>query len=184
MATRQLPDAELLRKLLRYEPETGKLFWLPRPVEMFEGGKYPAERLANFWNKKNAGKEAFTTVSQGYHTGAVFRITHVAHRLIWKMMTDCEPEQVDHINGDRSDNRWCNLREATSSQNACNRRLTRSNKSGFKGVSWDRKSEKWRAQIERHGKKVCLGWFSCPQRAHDAYLQASVEMHGEFRRSA
>lgn len=159
MATRQLPDADLLRKLLRYDPETGKLYWRERPVEMFEGGKYPAERLADFWNRKNAGKEAFTAKTQGYGHGAINGQKFRAHRAIWKMMTGDEPEFIDHINGSRDDNRWCNLRSISKADNAKNARLRSANKSGCPGVSWRPDFERWTVRIKADGKLHLLGSY-------------------------
>lgn len=89
---------------------------------------------------------------------------------------------TDHINGNGLDNRRANLREATSVQNACNRRLGSKNTSGFKGVSWKAASKKWVARIKTHGKATHLGYFSTPQEAARAYDAAARELHGEFAR--
>jgi len=89
---------------------------------------------------------------------------------------------TDHINGDGLDNRRSNLREATSAQNACNRRLSSYNTSGFKGVSWKADGDRWVARIKVHGTATHLGSFSTPQEAARAYDAAAIEMHGEFAR--
>lgn len=155
MAAKDLPDPELLRKLLRYEPETGKLFWRKRPPEMFG-------RRANFlaWNKRWAGKAAFTAYRQGYHQGRVLSQNLVAHRVIWALHTGAWPEhQIDHINGNRADNRWRNLRAVTSAENMRNKRQRSNNTSGVTGVSWAKEKRKWLADIRVNGKQIHIGRF-------------------------
>lgn len=185
MAARQLPDPELLRKLLRYDPETGKLYWRERPAHMFcdsgRGGRFAnAER----WNLRWAGQEAFTTVSpRGYLMGTIFYIRLGAHRVAWAIATGHWPEyQIDHINGRESDNRLCNLRCATPSQNSMNRRLHRNNSSGQKGVDWCNKKRRWRARICANGTRLNLGYFRTIEAAQIAYREASKRLHKEFRR--
>jgi hypothetical protein len=89
------------------------------------------------------------------------RHAYMAHRLAWLYMTGAFPkEQIDHINLDRADNRWRNLREATQSQNRANVSAYANNTSGIKGVNWDKRAGKWRAQIYIAGRKTLLGMFS------------------------
>ena len=87
---------------------------------------------------------------------------------------------VDHINGNKLDNRAKNLRVATHSQNGCNRGKQKNNTSGFKGVSWDDSNKAWRAQISVTKKQIYLGCYQCPKEAHDVYLAAAQKYHGEF----
>src|SRR5437879_12879405 len=82
-----------------------------------------------------------------------------AHRLAFYLQTGRWPKYVDHINGNKLDNRWCNLREATMAQNKANEGLRSSNTSGWKGVSWHKKAKKWSAQIGDTGGY--LGLFDC-----------------------
>ena len=89
----------------------------------------------------------------------------------------------DHANHNALDNRDENLRIATVSQNLCNRGAQRNNTSGFKGVTWDRVANKWRAQIKSGGKMKHLGAFDDLEIAHAAYVSASTELHGLFGRS-
>lgn len=180
MAKRQLPSPEELRQLLRYEPETGKLFWLPRPREMFA-----TSRAFGLWNTRFAGQEAFTSLNNnGYRHGKVFGIGLLASRVIWAMQTDAWPtEHVDHRDTDRSNNRWDNLRSATHAQNMHNQGGRRSS-SGLKGVHWDKRDRKWRAQIMRDGKKHFLGNFTSAEAAHEAYKVAAGRLHGEFARTS
>jgi hypothetical protein len=91
--------------------------------------------------------------------------------------------QVDHKNGDTLDNRRENLRIATSAQNNANHRMHKSNKSGFKGVCWDKRRQRWRATIFK-GKQYYLGYFDTPESAHDAYVAKALELFGEFARTS
>lgn len=85
---------------------------------------------------------------------------------------------IDHINGIKSDNRICNLRPATRSQNGANRVAIR----GMKGAFFHKSSGKWSAQISKENKKMHLGLFDTEGEAHEAYKEASLRMHGEFSR--
>ena len=81
-----LPSPELLRKLLRYEPETGKLYWRERTPDMFDDSKSNAKRTCAAFNTRLAGRRALTSVDTGgYMYGRFANITHLAHRLIWAM---------------------------------------------------------------------------------------------------
>ncbi len=179
--TRELPPPDLLRQLLRYEPETGKLFWLHRPKDMFQSEK---RQLA--WNERYAGREAFTSVTcKGYLSGSIFNKSYMAHRIIWAIAYGSPPAlEVDHIDGRKTDNRLQNLRMATASQNHQNCGVRKSNTSGFKGVSWGRDRSKWQAQIKLSGKGKHLGYFDTPELAYAAYCAAAAELHGEFARTA
>lgn len=90
---------------------------------------------------------------------------------------------VDHINGNRLDNRRENLRVCTPSENVRNQKRSSTNTSGFKGVYWDKNAEKWKAQIQSGGKKINLGHYQTPEAAHQAYCSASKKYHGEFGRT-
>jgi hypothetical protein len=86
---------------------------------------------------------------------------------------------VDHINGDTLDNRRGNLRVVTRSQNAFNAKVHRDNKTGFKGVYFDKQTGLYRAQIMAEGKRVSLGRYATPEEAAEAYDKACRELHGE-----
>jgi hypothetical protein len=102
------------------------------------------------------------------------------HRAI---MGDPDGLEIDHIDGDGLNNRRANLRAATHGQNQRNRGAQSNNSSGFKGVSWDKPTGKWRAQIEVNGKNKHLGRYNTPEAAHAAYCKASDVLHGEFGRA-
>lgn len=180
MAKKELPSPEVLRQLLRYEPETGKLFWLPRDRAFFGD-----ERSYAVWNAKYPGKEALTADDQhGYRVGNVLGRTQKAHRVAWAVQSGLWPvAHIDHINCDRSDNRWGNLREATNQQNGLNRGANKNSKSGIKGVCWIARRKVWIAQISVHGKNRSLGVFDTIDEAAASYAAESKRLHGAFGRT-
>lgn len=100
-----------------------------------------------------------------------------AHRLAYLLETGSLPSKdIDHINGNRIDNRFSNLRDVSRGTNQENKRPTsQQNATGFMGVSFH--YGKWRAKIQVKGKTVIVGSFNTPQAAHDAYLQAKRQLH-------
>lgn len=179
MTKKSLPTPEQLRELLTYDPEIGKLFWKPRPVEMFSAAMY-----AKTWNTKNADKEAFTASREyGYRVGSLSGLTLRAHRVIWAIVYGEWPkDEIDHINCDPADNRIDNLRESTSQQNKWNQRLKRTNACGLKGASWSKKEMVWVAQIHRDGKQTRIGSYGTALAAHQAYKKEALKMRGEYAR--
>lgn len=147
MARSQLPTPDALRQLLRYEPETGKLFWLERP----DG---PA-----WWNTRYAGAEAMTNiVTAGYKASVLNGRAALAHRVIWAIVHGEWPtDDVDHINGVRTDNRLCNLRAVDRATNCKNMARNRRNTSGVTGVS--KCGEKWKAYIRSNGVFRVIGLY-------------------------
>lgn len=95
-----------------------------------------------------------------------------------------EGMEVDHINGDRLDNRRCNLRLATHAQNVRNAGMRKDNTSGFKGVCYYPLTKRWTSQINVRGRRKRLGYFSTPEEAHAAYCVAALQHHGEFARTS
>ena len=103
------------------------------------------------------------------------------YRLAWLYMTGAWPTKfIDHINRDRTDNRWSNLREATYAENNRNTSIRSDNTSGYKGVSWHKFKSKWRAEIKVDSISKHLGYFSTKEEAYAAYIQAAKLYHGEF----
>lgn len=172
MAAKPLPDADLLRQLLRYEPDTGKLFWKERNASHFPPSKHAAT-FARTFNNELSGKEAFTAQDErGYHQGWIKGQRYKAHRIIWKIVTGEDPITIDHINGATNDNRWLNLRNATTKENGRNRKISVNNTSGVCGVGWVAECNKWSAAIKIDNRTIHLGFFLKFEDARDARLKA------------
>ena len=170
--TNTLP-IEYLRERLRYEPDTGRLFWLDY------------EDMSKSWRTRWAGKDAFTTVnSEGYHIGTIDRVPLRAHRVIWALANSEWPtNQIDHINNIKTDNRITNLRVVTNQENNRNMPMRCNNTSGVTGVNWHKPLHKWRAQIKIDGRTKHLGYFETLEEAAEARKEASKkygfsERHG------
>lgn len=156
--TRTLIDINDLRKLLRADPATGKLFWLERPRCFFND-----DMTCTRWNTRHAGQEAFTSVNNhGYIQGGILNQKYSGHHVIWALCHGRWPRhQIDHINGVRTDNRIKNLRDVPQSQNVKNSRLSSNNTSGICGVRWDGARSKWFAYGRADGPIKNLGRYSC-----------------------
>ena len=170
MRTLSIPDAITLRSLLDYSPDDGGLVWRQRSREMFDScGAFRS------WNTKFSGKPAFRTVnSYGYLTGKLSGKRYYAHRIIWVLVTGNQPEEVDHINGNKTDNRIENLRSVTRTQNMRNRPISKNNTSGVVGVSWSKSDKKWSAHIRINGRQIHIGRF-CRKDAAIAARKAKEE---------
>jgi hypothetical protein len=153
-----------LKELLHYDPETG-LF----------------TRLVNR-AKFRVGEVAGWEESHGYTHIGINKKGYKAHRLAFLYMTGKFPEgDVDHINGKKDDNRWCNLREATRSQNLFNRGAQKNNKLGIKGVTLYQ--GKYMASGTSNGKQKYLGCFMTEEEASKAYQEFAKQTQGEFYHS-
>lgn len=156
--------ADELRRLLAYDPDTGVFVWMVRPAR-----------------RVTVGAVAGCTDAKGYRSIQIDGTQYYAHRLAWLHVHGVLPvADIDHINGDRSDNRMCNLRAATRVENSANRGANRNNTSGHKGVSWHKRDLKWRAKIAVGGIHRHLGYFDTAKEAHAAYCEAAKNIHGEF----
>lgn len=136
MSNKYLKGAEHLRSLLDYDPETGEFSWKYR------------ENAHKSWNTRFAGKPAGYITVIGYVRLCIEGKRYPAHRLSYLWMTGKEPpDLIDHINGNKADNRWLNLRSATKSENNRNAKLRQDNTSGVPGISWHNKVKKWQIMI-------------------------------------
>ena len=163
-----LPDRKELRKLLRYDPVTGQLFWKKRPTMMFNSAG-----SAKAWNSRHAGKEAFTALKDGYRRGLLFRQSVFAHRVIWRLVTGDEPREMDHVDGDRRNNKWRNLRAVSRSMNQRNASRRKDNTTGHVGVV--RRGERWIAQIGVFGTTEHVGIYETKEDAIAARKAAEEE---------
>lgn len=164
MAKRKLPEPALLRQYLSYDPETGMLTWIK------------AQRGTGIGDIAGCVDKSSGRVLIGFNSRLF-----LASRVIWAIVTGKWPTRiVDHINRNALDNRWCNLREATKSQNQFNQGMNRLNTSGYKGVSLHKKTGKWTVRIGAYGHYHYIGLFETKEEAHSAYVDASKKLHGEF----
>jgi HNH endonuclease len=157
---------ERVREAFDYDPETGIL----------------TRRIQTSYNRKDrVGKPAGGKSSNGYLSIDIDQKRFLAHRLIWFHVYGVWPSSyIDHINRDPADNRLCNLRLATNSQNQANRPAPKNNTSGFKGVSWHEQAKKWRSAIWVRGRNKELGEFRNFEIACAVYVEAAIEHFGEF----
>jgi hypothetical protein len=157
--------ADLVRSMMHYDPETGDLFW-------------KATGQPN-WDGRLAGK-AVGGNRRGYICFDFNRKSFRAHRVIWLWMTGEWPKElIDHVDSNGLNNRWSNLREANSKQNAWNRRALRILPKGV-----HQSDSRYSAKIMVAGRSLYLGIFDTPEEAHAAYMRAALENFGEFARAA
>lgn len=152
-----------LKELFHYDPESGHLRRILRT------GK----------------SRSFAGMNAGFKDGKYLRVNvdhnvykrnFLVHRLIWLYMTGSWPQyQVDHIDGNPLNNKWENLRQATNGQNSLNRRLPKNNKTGIKGVTLNKKRNKYFVTIS-------LGWYNTLEEAAAVRREAELRYYGNFRR--
>lgn len=164
---------ELLHLLIDYDPETGVVVWKPRLPDFFEH-KTKHGNPCKAWNTQHAGKQIGSLNSLGYLVCRLFNKKFGVHRLIWIYMTGQIPKIIDHINGIRSDNRFINLRNTTTSGNGKNRVINSNNISGYMGISLTA-SQKWQAVIKVNGKLIILGTFDTKKLAVAARKAAEIK---------
>lgn len=154
----------IMRADLIYRPETGEFI-----------------RARTTSSNAVMGSRAGFLNAKGYRQISVGGRAYRANRLAWLWMTGEWPAaQVDHVNGDRDDDRWANLRVATNQQNCANAKRRTDNKSGFKGVRKCR--NRWQARMGGGGS-IYIGTFDTPKEAHEAYAAAARQHYGHFART-
>jgi hypothetical protein len=154
---------QLLHELFEYRD--GVLFW-------------KVDRRGN----KIKGKRACRPTGHGYQEVTICKKKHYAHRVIFMMFHGRWPIQVDHIDGDRSNNLISNLREANNAQNNRNTGLRSTNTTGFKGVHYNKLNKNYNARITVNYKNIHIGCFKTAEEAHEAYKRVASELHGDFAR--
>lgn len=176
MAKHKTIPIETLRQLLDYNPDTGEIFWKPRPLEMFS-----APRFQRRWNTRYAGGKAFTftrkTERTAYLVGCIFHRVMQAHRVIWALLYGKWPDQIDHIDHNGANNRIENLRDVGQSENMKNQPLHKRNTTGTAGVCWHKVCRKWAVQITVGNKHLHLGVFDLKADAVARRKAAEIE-HG------
>lgn len=158
---KHLPSPRLLRRLIDYCPKTGAMVWEPRPVWMFKSFKRERATAAKIWNSRFANGPALSSRDRhGYPRGHIFGQMHRAHRVAWAIHYGEWPsDEVDHINGNRADNRIGNLRVVSKFKNMRNARRSKANKSGVTGVYRRGDTGKWVAKLMHNRRVVNLGEY-------------------------
>jgi hypothetical protein len=162
-----LPCIDYLRSILEYDPIVGTFTW-----------------KKSIGPRSKQGAIAGSINSNGYVTIKLGGRSYLSHRIAWLFITNEDPCDlfIDHVNGNKSDNRLINLRLCKHEENMRNSKRPMTNKSGYKGVSFDKERSKWSASISINNKTVKIGRFDTPELAHMAYCKAAAELHGEFAR--
>jgi hypothetical protein len=161
-----LPDKDYLLSILFYDHESGKITWNRKKNPQFNG------------------MEAGNQVAKGYRRIKINRRLYLAHRIAYLLAYDVDPGgfEVDHKDGDPRNNRPGNLRLAIHGRNQSNGVVYKNNKSGFRGVHWNKYRKCFLAQLNCDGRKVNLGKFSTAEDAARAYDAAAIVYFGEFAR--
>ena len=155
-------------QLFLYQDD-GKIIWKEKRSQRVKAGD-----VAGCLNRKGYCRVEITVCGKRYSISV--------HRIIWEMFKGpiLSGAQIDHIDGDRCNNRIQNLRLADPKQNAWNRGISKANTSGHKGVSFDKSEGKWVAQIRTNGISRKIGSFKTKEEAAKAYKEFDVQYRGEF----
>ena len=174
---------EKIREAVDYDPKAGSFTWKTRPLSHFDGSgnRDPAWRMNN-WNSKHAGKEAFTSIGKhGYRNGVIFGCRTLAHRCAMALITnEWPPMFVDHINGDRLDNRGVNLRLASSAESVRNR-ASYGATCDYVGVYWSKHLKGYMARVYCEGVSYYCGFSKDdPEKLARRRDKKALELFGPF----
>lgn len=159
-------EFDLFHEYLSYDPNTGVFIWKKK-------------------TNRNVvvGSEAGVIYPKGYRGINLLGRQYQAHRVAWMMQTGEWPNIIDHVNGNKGDNRWSNLRNSDYSGNGANSGMKVANTSGFKGVSWNKIKKAFRAQVRKNYRPIVVGYFATPVEAARAYDKAATELFGSFAKT-
>lgn len=160
MMERKLIPTEL-KDLIRYDEKTGLAFWNEAPSKSVKAGS------------------AISTLKNGYIVFSYKRSQYLLHRVIWFIMKGEQPSEIiDHKNRMTTDNKWSNLREATYEESSINTSISSRNSSGYKGVYWNKRKNRYIARIGSGNKRKVLGQFVSEKDAAIAYDNAALKLYG------
>ena len=162
-----IPKLEYVAGLLKYHADTGLFTW-----KEARG----CRAVGDIAGTKNLGRD------RAYWMIKIDRRFYYAHKLAWLIYYGQWPEMLDHINGDGLDNRIVNLRLCDMAQNKANSMDYKNNRSGHKGVTWEKGKDRWVAKIQHRNKRITLGRFKTIELAAATYREAAKRLFGEFAR--
>lgn len=169
--SRDIVSAEYLRSRVSYDEHSGLMTW-----------KY-CDSVPKNWNTKYAGKQAGFIDKNGYVIINILNVAMKGHRVAWAVHYGEWPDgEIDHIDLNKSNNRISNLRIATPSMNHGNLPTFVTNKSGYKGVCFDKRTGLWEVKIKVNKVSRRVGFFSDKHEAARAYNEAAIEGFGEYAR--
>lgn len=173
-----LPSQDELNDLFFYDELSGILYWKHRPLSQFQDS-----RSWKIWNTRYSDKKAGCSDKEGAICIRLSGKIYFAHRLIWKIKTGEEHNNIDHRDLDPSNNKFENLRPAYHSENLCNT-AGHSIISGLKGVRFHRRCTKkpWQAHVVKNGKQYSGGYFATKEEAFVVACALRNKLHGEFAR--
>lgn len=167
ISAKRLPSQDYLKSLLNYDSETGAFTW-----------------KVSRSNRIKVGQDAGRSKSRRYKVINIDGSLYAVHRLAWQFAHGTCPPELDHINGKSDDNRLCNLRPCSHSDNLRNKKRQTTNRAGLKGVSRIGGGDKWAARIFLSGRLTHIGTFHTAEDAHSAYVREAEKHFGEFARVA
>lgn len=185
---KKIPCKEYLEKYLMYCPGTGEFFWRFR-----EESEFPAKRFFKVWNTRYANTKCGNWLPNKHSPFyrleiQINMVRYLAHRLAVVMCgehpANLDGMEIDHLNGNSSDNRICNLRVVSKRQNATNRVRSTLNTNGHTGIKWSKRERKWVARISFYNKTISLGYYDDIDDAIEARRRAKIaygytQRHGE-----
>lgn len=163
-----LPSLDRLNELFVYDAASGDLRW---------------KTIPQHFKRAKVGDLVGAIGAKGYRVVGIARVYYLVHRIIWKMVTGSDPvDQIDHIDGDRLNNRWANFRPISNGQNIWNSKLRKDNALGVKGVHLKR--GRYRAVLSGNGKQKHIGCFATLEEAAAAWRSAASKQRGQYYREA
>lgn len=180
---------EIARELIDYNPDTGVTIWRERDIKWFKNGKKTASHCQKVWNSKFAGKIAFSAKAKGYFVGDILGVRMFAHRIVWLWWYGEWPKfEIDHIDGNPSNNEIKNLRDVPHIINGRNTRMHKNNTSGANCIEVCKRTGKFIAVCNKGvpSVKITLGRFDTLEEAKIARKEYEIEneyheLHGDIK---